>query len=146
MKNKCTSEVTHTNVKIEENKRKAIFRNPNQKIYKITQIDGCLIRKGIRTDYAVSEEESATVFVELKGSNVSHACDQLIATIKHDAIQPIKKGKIGFLVICSKYPRFDTFVAKAKQFCAKQYKAGFHVVCDKGEFDIHRVTEINGPY
>ena len=85
-------------------------------------------------------------FVELKGTDVSHACDQLFATARNASVMPLTKERIGFLIIASKYPRFDTFVRKAKDRAAKEYKAGFHVVNNEGEFDIVRVAAIDGPY
>jgi hypothetical protein len=132
-------------VKVEENKRIALFRNPDRTDFKVTKVDGCLIRKGARCDYLVVAPKVASVFVELKGADVSLACDQLFATAAHEDVRPLVEGAVGFLVVCSRYPRFDSFVARAKQMAAKRYKAGFHVVTDRGEFDAQRVAAINGP-
>lgn len=140
----CTKRVTHSKVKVEENKRKAVFRNPNNVDYDITTIDGCLVTEGIRSDFMVSEVGSISILIELKGKDVAHACDQLMATVKRDNVKKLMESRVGFLVICRKFPRFDTFVAKAKQKCASELKAGFHVVCDQGEFDIAQVAAING--
>ncbi|MFC3071080.1 hypothetical protein [Phenylobacterium soli] len=142
----CSEAVSHSKIKVEENGRKAIFKNPEKEPYVRTLVDGCIVTEGPRTDYLVSKAGKASVLVELKGSDVAKACEQLLASAKHPNVKPLLEGRLGFLVICSKYPRFDTFVAKAKQQCAKQHKAGFHVVCDQGEFDIERVVEIDGPY
>lgn len=144
MSEACTQLVTHSRVKVEENKRKAVFRNPKNKKYSVVTVDGCLINDGARSDYLVSESETASVLVELKGRDVEHACQQLLATAGRKEVRGLLEKKVGFLVVCRKYPSFDTFVAKAKQKCAKEYKAGFHVVCDQGEFDIEDVVAING--
>ena len=146
MSKKCTKKVRYPLVKIEELKRKAVFKNPKKLLYEISRIDGCLINEGIRSDYLVSEAGNSSVIVELKGSDVAHACDQVLNTVCHSSVKPLLYPKIGFLVVCSKYPRFDTFVAKAKLKCARRYKAGFHVVCDRGEFNIDRVVAIDGPF
>lgn len=142
----CSETVNHSRIKVEENKRKAVFKNPDRLNYEKSTVDGCLITKGIRSDYLVSKKGVASVLVELKGGNVEHACDQLIAAVEHPHVRPLLEEKLGFLVICSKYPRFDTFVRRAKTRCAREYQAGFHVVCDKGEFDIERVAAIDGPF
>ncbi|WOB79623.1 hypothetical protein [Brevundimonas nasdae] len=144
-KDNCTTEKSHSLVKIEENKRVAIFRNPRKLPIRVSRVDGCLVTKGIRSDFVVSEPDAASIIVELKGVDVAHACDQLFATVEHPEVKPLLEAQIGFLVICSRYPRFDSFVAKAKQKAAKRYKAGFHVVKDKGQFDIARVAAIDGP-
>lgn len=143
--NKCTSRIYSSKIKLEENKRKAVFNNPNKDAYEITKVDGCAIKEGVRCDYFITNMSTASVFVELKGCDLSHASQQLLATAQHKSIKPLVKGKLGFLVICSKFPRFDTSVIKAKIECARKYKAGFHVVCRHGEFDIERVASIDGP-
>jgi hypothetical protein len=141
---KCCKVVTHPLVKIEENKRRAVFKNPSRSEYEVTQVDGCLITDGIRSDYLIASE-GTSVLVELKGACVAHACDQLFASVKHPSVVPFLKKQIGFLVIASRYPRYDDYVRKAKDRSFKEYKAGFHVVCDRGEFDIKRVAAIDGP-
>lgn len=144
MSEACTQHVTHSRVKVEENKRKAVFLNPGNKKYSVITVDGCLITEGERSDYIVSETGNASVLVELKGRDVEHACQQLLTTVKSKEAKAVLEKKVGFLVICRKFPRFDTFVAKAKQKCAREHKAGFHVVCDQGEFDIEDVVAISG--
>ena len=141
----CTRTLNSSAVKVSEKGRKAVFRNESRSEYEVTEIDGCLIRERLRTDCLVSKKGSASVLVELKGKNVSHACEQLFATVANSKVAPLLHGKIGFLVICSKFPRFDSYVIKSKQMAAKKFKAGFHVVCDSGEFDIERVVAIDGP-
>jgi hypothetical protein len=141
----CSETVNHSRVKVEENSSKAVFLNPERVLYKITEIDGCVVKNGIRCDKVVSEVGSISVLVELKGSDVSHACEQLFASANDRAVQDHLEGKLGFLVVCTRYPRFDSYVAKAKQMAAKRYKAGFHVVQSHREFDIARVAAIDGP-
>jgi len=142
----CTETVSHSRVKVEENSSKAIFKNDHREEFKISQVDGCLVKDGIRCDKLVSKPNTASVLVELKGSDVSHACDQLFASANHPAVKPLLEKRLGFLVICARVPRFDGFVLKAKQRAAKQFKAGFHIVKNRGEFDIERAVAIDGPF
>ena len=142
----CTRAVTHSRIKVEENKRKAIFRNPQNDVYKVSVIDGCLVKDGVRSDFLVSKPDTASVIVELKGTDVEHACDQLFASAEHPNVAGLLENRLGFMVVCSRYPRFDAFVARAKQRAAKRYKAGFHVITKEGEFDIERAAAIDGPY
>lgn len=142
----CVKNVSHTKVKVEEKGKKAIFVNTGTEEFKVVSVDGCVIPKGeTASDYLVVKNKTASVFVELKGKDVNHACDQLFSTKEDPRVQKFIEGKVGFLVVCSKYPRFDTYVARAKQKAAKTYNAGFHVVCNKGEFDIERCAAIDGP-
>lgn len=86
MKNKvetCISETTDSQIKFEENKRKIIFLNPRRFPYKCVDVDGCTIKEGARCDkLLLSTDEREERYVELKGTDVMHAIDQLEETIK----------------------------------------------------------------
>lgn len=85
MRNKvdaCVLEVNDSQIKFEENNRKIIFLNPKRYPYKRVDVGGCTIAKGIRCDkLLLSLDECEERFVELKGTDVIHAIDQLEATI-----------------------------------------------------------------
>lgn len=134
---RCTEVVSHSSVKVEENKSRVVFKNPDRTEFAISKIDGCLVTNGVRADYLVTKGVTASVLVELKGTDVAHACDQLLSSVEHPNVKPLLEREIGFLVVCTRYPRLDTFVLKAKQRCARVYKAGFHVITPKGaELDL----------
>lgn len=144
----CTTAVRHSIIKLEENRSKVLFRNENNEEYEISRIDGCLVTQGIRADYMISKGKRAdrsSVIVELKGVDVAHACDQVLQTAESAAVKPLIGKRLGFLIVCVRYPRFDTFVARAKQKAARRYRAGFHVVSGQRSFDIRRVVDIDGP-
>jgi len=138
----CTQIVSHTTVKVEENKRKALFRNPESKSYRVTRVDDCVVTEGPRADYLVVADGTHSVLVELKGKNVAHACEQLFASARHKDVARLITPSLGFLVVCSRFPRVDTSVLKAKTKAAREYNAGFHVVCDKGSFEIEKIVSI----
>jgi hypothetical protein len=146
MAKKCTTTKNHSRIKVEENRRKAVFLNPEREEHDVTEIDGCVVVEGPRCDFLVSDREKASVLVELKGADVRHACEQLLNSAVHADVKPLLHGQVGFLVICSKVPRFDSVVARAKQTCMKKHKAGLHIVCNQGEFDLEKVIKIDGPY
>src|SRR4051812_27602069 len=93
---KCTRVLTHSSVKVEENKSRAVFSNPDRREYAVTKIDGCLVTEGRRADYVVTKEERVSVLVELKGVDVSHACDQLFASVEHPSVKPLLERRLGF--------------------------------------------------
>ncbi|WP_289150366.1 hypothetical protein [uncultured Salipiger sp.] len=130
--NACITAVNHSNVKVEEKKRKAIFLNKAKAEYKIGRIDGCLINDGTRADYFVSGD-GTTVLVELKGCDIKHACDQLFAAADHEIVKPHLESRIGFLIICSRYPAQNTSVQRAMALAKKKYKAKFFVFTNKRE-------------
>ena len=68
--------------KVEENGRKAIFLNPENAPIKKVRIDGCLIVGDTRrADFIVSKPGVVDVIVELKGKDIYHAKDQIVATL-----------------------------------------------------------------
>ena len=86
MRNKvesCIRVTTDSQIKFEENKCKVIFLNPQRTSYKCVDVDGCTIKDGIKCDkLLLSSDEHEEYYVELKGTDVMHAIDQLEETIK----------------------------------------------------------------
>ena len=91
--NGCIEVVSHSKVKVEEYKRKAIFLNDERKDYEIGRIDGCLVKSGIKADFYVSSPDK-TVLVELKGTNIDHACKQLFAAVENAEVKKRLREKI----------------------------------------------------
>ena len=90
----------------EENKIKYIAHNPNEKcVYKI-KVDGGLIKEKVRCDWAVAvvsnEDSLEEIFlVELKGSDIDHAFEQITVTIEFLSTRYSAK-KWFARVVCSK--------------------------------------------
>lgn len=86
MRNKvetCIRQTTDSQIRFEENKRKIIFLNPQRLPYERVDVDGCTINDGVRCDkLLLSADEREERYVELKGTDVMHAIDQLEETIK----------------------------------------------------------------
>lgn len=89
----CVRINSNTLVKVEENKRKATFRNPQRKEFRVGRIDDCLVKSGIRSDYFVLEPGTGTVLIELKGTDVAHACAQLFASAEHPTSRLKSRGR-----------------------------------------------------
>lgn len=122
----CVEVVSHSKVKIEENNMKIVFLNPNGEEFRKGRIDGCLVKDGIRADYFVCGC-GKSILIELKGCNVDHACKQLFAAAEHKAVKPHLTGKLGFLIICSRYPSNSTSVQLAQNRAKKTYGSRFLV-------------------
>lgn len=134
MKN-CIETVRHSSVKVEEQKRKAIFSNPNKNPYQKGRIDGCLVSEGIRADYFVSGE-GKSVLVELKGCNIDHACKQLLLAAEHENVKPHLNEKIGFMIVCSRYPSHTSTVQLTEDKIRKKYKAKLLVFTKQREVNM----------
>ena len=84
----CTEEKSDPIIVLEEQGKKMIFLNKQRKKIKVTIVDGCEITDGIRCDYLVKNPKSDEFFVELKGTDIEHACKQLEASIKILSVSP----------------------------------------------------------
>jgi hypothetical protein len=113
----CIQTVYDSKPKVEENGRKAVFLNPERAPIKKVRVDGCLIVSDtLKADYVVAKPGAVDVIVELKGKDIHHAKDQIVATLPFwRAYLPFSE-KIAGLIICSKSPMSssDLQVMKAK--------------------------------
>ena len=93
-------------ITVNENKSTFTLKNPNKRTINKSKIDGCKITSGIRCDWhfedATSQQE---IFVELKGTDISHAYSQIETTI--NSISKNIKTNRAFIV-CSRCPMIDT--------------------------------------
>lgn len=134
--NNCLQNVNHKKIRVGENGRNAIFLNPSQETYTIGQIDGCLIDEGVRCDCFVSNSQNIAL-IEFKGCDVDHACQQIFATASHRSIKPhiANKDKL-FLIVCSRFPRYNTDVQRYQSKAKQQYSANLRIVCNKVELKL----------
>lgn len=130
--NKCIRKLNSKKIKVEENGRKAVFINDLQQNYEVGTIDGCLIKDGIRADYFVSSPDK-TILVELKGTNIKHAFEQLFASAEHRSVKANLRQSIGFLIICSSFPRTRTTTQRFQQLAKRKYGANVKVLCNQRE-------------
>lgn len=141
---RCTKDTTASNVTVKEKGKRANFLNPENLPYSVTQVDGCLITSGRKVDYLVSKKGKCSAVIELKGRGIEHACSQIEASMQNKDLKEIIEEKVGFIVVTSRSPSFDSFVAKAKQKYAREYKAGFFIATGSADLDIEDVASISG--
>lgn len=111
------------------------FLNPAGEEYCLLRVDGCAITDGPRSDFIISRVGSVSVIIELKGRDVGHAVDQLFFTVSNNNVAEYLEKRRKLLIVCAKYPSFDTKVAKA-QVRAKKLGMTLRVVCRSFECDI----------
>ena len=101
---RCIVTVTDSKPKVEENGRRAIFLNDDRQEIKKVRVDGCLVSSGLRADYIVAKPRLLDVIVELKGRDIYHARDQIVATLPFWRAFPPFSSKVAGLIVCSKSP------------------------------------------
>lgn len=116
---KCICITTDSNIKFEEHKCAIFFTNPQRKTCSRICIDGCVITEGLRCDNLLIDWNGNEYFVELKGSDISHAIKQIEATIPllHKAGAQIK----AFIIHKSRSPQFTTEIQRAKKRLQQRY-------------------------
>jgi hypothetical protein len=98
-------------------------------------VDGCAITEGIRCDWLVLKNDRQPheeIYVELKGSDVYHAVEQLKATIQKLSSDRTKIAK-RCLVVFTRNPMTGTDVQKSKIAFKKDFNAVFEPVRDGAE-------------
>ncbi|WP_146140343.1 hypothetical protein [Alsobacter soli] len=142
----CTSFSDNTRIKVEECGRKAVILNSERKQYIIVRYDGCVIKNQKAADYIIRNNNVGNLIVELKGKNVEHAVDQVIATA--DKIKNANNEEIllGALIVCTQFPRINTKIQKAKDTMRKRFNAPLHVVTKNYEFFFEAVMSFKGPH
>jgi hypothetical protein len=101
----CVETVRDSKPKVEENGRKAVFLNPEHASIKKVKVDGCLVKGDVlKADYIVSKPEVIDVIVELKGKDIYHARDQILATLPMWRTHPPFSAKIAGLIVCTRSP------------------------------------------
>lgn len=79
---RCVDSTSDSNIAFSENKRSIVFHNPKRVEYFKVRIDGCVITEGERCDnFLFGEYDSFDRYVELKGSDIPHAIDQIRQSI-----------------------------------------------------------------
>ena len=81
---KFSEKINYKNILIEEKKSsKIIFTNENLIELTKVQVDGCLDIQGVKCDWLlIINEPYIEIYIELKGSDVEHAFDQIENTMK----------------------------------------------------------------
>jgi hypothetical protein len=138
MTHKCVEIVNDSKIKVAEKGKSVIFLNPQRVEFKRIKVDNCLVKTGSRADWIISKTGGVSVIVELKGRDVGHAIEQLFATLTHIDCTDWLNYPTKLLVICAKYPSFDTKVARA-QVRARKLGTTLKIVCRSLECSIDQI-------
>lgn len=79
------------------NKCQMVFNNPNRLQVIKTRVDGCIINDGCRCDFKL-DCPNYEHYIEIKGKDIYHACDQIEETIKKLSSDIAIKPKNSFVI------------------------------------------------
>ena len=129
MRNKveaCVTPTTDSQIKFEELRKKIIFLNPERHSYKRVKVDGCVLKDGLKCDdLLLSDDEHEERYVELKGTDVMHAIEQLESTIMR--LGEFEECRHCYVVSTNVAPAFNTKIQQKKKYFKERYRASLEV-------------------
>jgi hypothetical protein len=140
---RCIESLRHSKVKVHDRGTNvsAVFLNPERRVVERIRVDGCLAPpQQAAADFLVSMPGIVDVIVELKGTDLRRAFEQIEATItflerrKIMQKRPPNSQAIGILIICSEYPSKNPRIQRKRDILGKR---GFRVLVSThngGEF------------
>lgn len=124
------------NVTVEENKMKCVFVNSAKIDIAKIHVDGGLIKHTQeRCDYIVyweQSDEKYVFYIELKGSDIAKAINQLISTITLTTEKFSQFDHKNCVIVCSRYPQEDSTIQRLK---LKLKKMGYHLSAHTRKFE-----------
>lgn len=137
---RCSEDTRHPLIVVEENRRKYTIHNPQRERIKKVRVDGCLIDDDRqRCDYLfeIGRICSCVIYLELKGSDVDYAYQQLVATLGYLTTRHVQVRKICHIV-ASRVPRAGPKVQNLKLQMARRYNARLFVDTQEANVNIDR--------
>jgi hypothetical protein len=124
----CIEYTNVSNIKISDlRSTHAVFSNSENHEYLKIQFDGCVVKGSIACDWLVAKKGVGTVAVELKGSDVDHAAEQVMAGLQYVVNCAELPQRLAGLIVCTRYPRIDTKIQRIKVAALKRFRAPIHI-------------------
>ncbi len=120
-------------VLIEKHSKITFINNLKKDVKKII-IDDCVIKKGARCDYLLIDNADVCYWIELKGTDIKHAIEQLNATIKQ--FYDKTNQSYSFVVSTKVNPSLSTTIQVNKRYFIEHFKSILNVKNSPCEFDL----------
>jgi hypothetical protein len=102
------------------------LHNPKRASIKVVQVDDCVVKEGIRCDYLLILPDGQEVYIELKGSDVRHAVEQISRSIDLLACNCQSIVKLCF-ISSTRCPINSTEIQNLKRQFRQKYNAQLSV-------------------
>ena len=129
----CEKIVRHPLIIVEEKRAKLIFRNSNRSRVRHIRIDDCVITVGPRCDYLLINQQGIEHYVELKGSDVRRAFQQIEETIKQVGVNTQQRKAF---IISTSCPMHGTEIQQKQKDFKKKYHTKLILMHTNDETDI----------
>ena len=118
----CEKVINHRLIVFKENRSKLVIENTKRKNVRRIEVDGCVLKEGLRCDYLMITENNTEYFIELKGGDVQHALSQLKTTINHISEDP-KHGLKHCFIICTRHPALTPKIQRMKMELKRKFNS-----------------------
>jgi len=137
----CSKITKNPTIPVSENGRAFVIKNPDRQQVKIVKVDGCLVTDHReRCDYCfeVNDPIFCVIYLELKGSDIAKAFQQICATLQHlsDRHKEIKKKFCH--IVASRVPKAGPAIQVLQVKMQNQHKAMLKVGTTKVEIDLSK--------
>jgi hypothetical protein len=139
----CTEELNDSKITVKRDGRKATFLN--SECISISRVDvDCWIPSSstAKADFIVSKPGVVDVIVELKGKDIAHAVEQIVATLVRWNDAPSPSKKIGGLIVFTRCPMRAAEIGDTKKRLLDKH--GLWMEIDKDQKTEYRFETFTG--
>ena len=139
----CTEELNGSKITVKRDGRRATFDNSDRATIKRIDLD-CWIpsTNEVKADYIVSKPFVVDVIVELKGKDIAHAAEQIVATLVKWKNVPSFSNKIGGLIVFTRCPMRTAEIGDIKKRLLRQHDLWIEI--DKDQKTEYRFATFTG--
>lgn len=137
---KCSQITNNPIISVSENGRTFVVKNPSRQQVKTISVDGCVFtdhREKCDYCFEVNDPTCCVIYVELKGSDIAKAFQQICSTIQH--LSEVHKGIKKFCyIVASRVPKAGPEIQVLQVKMRKQYGALLKIGTTKVEIDLSK--------
>ncbi len=146
IRDECQETIRHTRIVIADRGRSATFINREKLEHIRIEMDGCVVHNALAADWVLKKKDVGDLIIELKGKDVEHAVQQVMATARYLVQHQLRTGRLAGLVVAKQYhPRASTSVQRAQQAFTRAFSGPLHVASSNYEYTFERVLDYGGP-
>lgn len=107
-------------------KHKTFILYTNGAVFSVIELDKGQDNKSKKCDYLIIKDtKDIQIFIELKGSNIAQAYEQILTSRKNrESIQDLQI-KYYAAIICSRYPQIDSTIQRMQRKAKKLFEKVF---------------------
>ncbi|HPI19201.1 MAG TPA: hypothetical protein PKY56_02425 [Candidatus Kapabacteria bacterium] len=134
----CEEITNDVKIVLEEKRSKITFINNLKRDVHRIKIDDCIIKEGMRCDYLLIDNADIYYWVELKGTDIKHAIEQLKASMFMFGNKT--NQSYSFIISTKVYPCLSSTIQANQKLFKKNYKSDLYIKESPREFNLETKT------